>query len=175
MTLDEYQACLLRMRERLHIWNERCASLAPQVREVQPAPGVWSIKQNTFHVGDAFEATAIRMRAMLTEDEPQLLRFDADEWAAERDYQGRPWLTAITRLNEQFDRLLAVVEGLDAGQLERTGRQYNIAVNILGLPTEVLRVADLLLFEAAHIDEHLASIDEIIAQQTIAQQTMVPV
>jgi len=112
---------------------------------------------------------------MLSEDEPQLLRFDADEWAAERDYQGRPWLTAITRLNEQFDRLLAVVEGLDAGQLERTGRQYNIAVNILGLPTEVLRVADLLLFEAAHIDEHLASIDEIIAQQTIAQQTMVPV
>ncbi|SFE09148.1 3-phosphoshikimate 1-carboxyvinyltransferase [Actinacidiphila alni] len=159
---ERYADSLRRITEGIRAWNARCAAQDPAVLEVQPAPGVWSIKQNTWHLADAFEATTIRLRAMLTEDGPQLLRFDADEWAADRDYQGRPWYEAIAKLNEQLGRLMVTASGLDAAQLTRPGRQYNIAVNILGRPTEELSVLDLLEFEAAHVDEHTESTVKII-------------
>lgn len=164
MSREQYLKTLERMREGMAGWNARCAGVSLKVLEVQPAEGVWSIKQNTFHVADAFEATTLRLLAMLTQSEPQLLRFDADEWAADRDYQGRPWHTALASINEQFGRLMSVVEAIPEEALARTGRQRNIAVNILGLPTELLTVLQLLEFEAAHINEHTASIDEILAR-----------
>lgn len=145
-------------------WNARCAAQDPKVLEIQPAPGVWSIKQNTWHLADAFEATTLRLRAMLAEDEPQLLRFDADAWAADRDYQGRPWYEAVARLNEQLGRLIATASDIEEARLARTGRQYNIAVNILGRDSEVLTALDLLEFEAAHVDEHTESTLQIIAE-----------
>ncbi|HEX2297670.1 MAG TPA: DinB family protein [Pseudonocardiaceae bacterium] len=164
MSSSEYLKALERMRDGMAGWNARCAGVALEVLEIQPADGVWSIKQNTFHLADAFEATTLRLRAMLTESSPQLLRFDADEWAADRDYQGRPWHTALAAINEQFGRLMSVAEAIPEQDLTRTGRQHNIAVNILGLPSELLTVLQLLEFEAAHIDEHTASIDEILAR-----------
>lgn len=164
MSYQRYLKTLDRMREGMAGWNARCAGVPRTTLEVQPAPGVWSIKQNTFHLADAFEATTLRLRAMLTETEPRLLRFDADEWAADRDYQGRPWHTALAAINEQFGRLMSAVEAIGPPELSRTGRQHNIAVNILGLPTELLTVLQLVEFEAAHIDEHTASIDEILAR-----------
>jgi DinB superfamily len=165
VAFENYQNSLRRMRTGVRTWTERCAGLPPAVLDAQPAPGVWSIKQNTFHLADAFEATTIRAQAILGEQQPQLLRFDADQWAAERDYQGRPWSDAIGNLACQLKLLLAVIGDLDATQLARTGRQYNIAVNILKLPTEVLRLADLVDFEADHVEEHLTSVNEILAAQ----------
>lgn len=162
MSDDRYHRSLERIADGVHAWNARCAAQPPQVLEIQPAPGVWSVKQNTWHLADAFEATTLRLRSMLADDEPQLLRFDADEWAADRDYQGRPWYEAIGRLNEQLGRLLVTAEGFGEAELARTGRQYNIAVNILGRDTEVLSVLDLLEFEAAHVDEHTESTEKII-------------
>ncbi|MGH3550723.1 MAG: DinB family protein [Pseudonocardiaceae bacterium] len=164
MSRERYLKTSERMREGMAGWNARCAGASAKILVIQPAEGVWSIKQNTFHVADAFEATTLRLRAMLTEPEPQLLRFDADEWAADRDYQGRPWHEALASINEQFGRLMSVVEMIPEQALGRTGRQFNIAVNILGLPTEVLTVMQLLEFEAAHIDEHTVSIEEILAR-----------
>jgi hypothetical protein len=145
-------------------WNARCAEQDPDILEIQPEPAVWSIKQNTWHLADAFEATTIRLKSMLAEQEPQLLRFDADEWAADRDYQGRPWHEAIAKLNQQLGRLLELCEDMSERDLGRTGRQHNIAVNIMGRDSDVLTAADLLDFESAHVDEHTASIELIIAR-----------
>ncbi|HEY3483423.1 MAG TPA: DinB family protein, partial [Streptomyces sp.] len=164
MSDDRYHGSLDRIADGVRAWNDRCAAQAPEVLEVQPAPGVWSIKQNTWHLADAFEATTLRLRAMLTEDAPRLLRFDADEWAADRDYQGRPWYQAVAKLNQQLGHLLATAADFGAAELARTGRQHNIAVNILGRDSEVLTVLDLLEFEAAHVDEHTESTVKIIAE-----------
>jgi DinB superfamily len=164
VTSSDYQESLARMRAGLRAWNEICSQLPLAVLEVNPAPGVWSIKQNTFHVADAFEATVQRVQSMLTEASPLLLRFDADEWAAERDYAGRPWSEAIASINHQFEQLLKVIGDLDERALQRTGRQPNIARNYLGLPTDELRLVDLVRFEANHIDEHLTSVRAIVAE-----------
>lgn len=162
MTAAELTAELDRMRAGLRSWLDACAGRPDEVLDRQPAPGVWSIKQNTFHLGDAVEATLQRLAAMLAEDEPRLLRFDADEWAAERRYQQRPWAEAVERLVAGMAELRTRAAGFGPRELTRTGRQPNIAMAILGLPTEVLTVADLLRFEADHVEEHLASVRLIL-------------
>jgi DinB superfamily len=159
-----YERSLERMRAGVAAWTRECAGHRSEVFPRQPAPGVWSVVQNTCHLADAFEATTTRATAMLAEDEPRLLSFDADRWAAERDYQSRPWPTALAGLHTRLAELLAVVGALTPAQLARTGRQHNIAVNILGLPTEVLTLADLVDFEADHVEEHLTSVRKILAE-----------
>ncbi len=163
MNAEELAAAVRRMREGVRVWLEACAGRPAEVLDRQPAPGVWSIKQNTFHLGDAVEATLLRLEAMLREEEPQLLRFDADEWAAQRRYQERPWSEAVDRLTGLLERLLIRAVCFGPEQLARTGRQPNIAMAILGLPTDRLTVADLLRFEGDHVEEHLASVRAILA------------
>jgi DinB superfamily len=160
---EELAATVRRMREGVRVWLEACTGRPAEVLDRRPAPGVWSIKQNTFHLGDAVEATLLRLEAMLREEEPHVLRFDADEWAAQRRYQERPWSEAVDRLTDLLERLLTRAVSFGPEQLARTGRQPNIAKAILGLPTDRLTVADLLRFEGDHVEEHLASVRAILA------------
>ncbi len=162
MSEPQSQHLLDDIESRLRLWHERCADRPPQLLDRQPAPGVWSVKQNTFHLGDAFEASIHRVNAMLSSDCPQLLRFDADEWAAERRYQERPFDEALQALDKHVAAFVSLVRPLGPDELSRTGRQPNLAMNYLKLPTEVLTIDQLLVFEVGHVDEHLASVDEIL-------------
>lgn len=163
MSRPDSQRLLDEIEGRVSSWHERCRDRSPELLDHQPAPGVWSIKQNTFHLGDAFEASIHRVNAMLTEQEPVLLRFDADEWAAERRYQERPFEEALRQLGLHVANFVRLTRPLGPDQLSRTGRQPNLAMNYLKLPTEVLTIDQLLVFELGHVDEHLASVDEILS------------
>jgi DinB superfamily len=59
-TFETYQTSLNRIRAAIATRNERCAGRPLELLERRPTPGVWSIKQNTLHLGDAFKATTIR-------------------------------------------------------------------------------------------------------------------
>ncbi len=161
MQAEERQQCIQRVRDGIVQWELTCTRLSLQTLEWQPLPEKWSIKQITFHVADGFDATIQRIRHMLVEEKPWILAFDADQWACERGYGQRSWSTAIVRLKTDMDRFVALVSPLDEASLQRQGRQRNIA-NILGLPDEVLTIGDLIRFEALHVEEHLAGVNQII-------------
>lgn len=149
-----------RIHEGVATLKAMCADVPDEMLEWQPSAAEWSIKQIMFHLGDAFEAMLIRIPPMLTEPTPHLLRFNADQWAVERRYQQRSWQEALAHLDQQMERLTDLVLNLDETQLAATGRQHNIAVNYLKLPTEVLAVHDLIRFEAGHVDEHIEQVDQ---------------
>lgn len=119
--------------------------------------GEWSIKQHTFHVADGMDATRERIASMLTNVTPGLLAFDADEWASERRYQDRPWARARQALQQQWERLSCACAELSSAELARTGRHAKIC-EILGITGDTLSVADLLRFEAQHVQEHLRTV-----------------
>ncbi|HST81426.1 MAG TPA: DinB family protein [Kineosporiaceae bacterium] len=173
MKPEELDAVIQRMREGVRDWLDECVGVPGSLIDRQPAPGVWSIKQNTFHLGDAIEATLLRLESMLQQDDPQLLRFDADKWAADRRYQERSWSEAVSRLTAGLGVLLSQAISFGPDQLARTGRQPNIAINLLGLPTEQLTVADLLRFEAAHVEEHLTSVRAILADREVTDRELI--
>jgi hypothetical protein len=67
------------------------------------APGKWSIRQMMAHLADADMVYAHRFRQLIAEDNPTIVAFDQDKWAANLDYSRRKVKTSL----ETFRRLRA--------------------------------------------------------------------
>jgi hypothetical protein len=67
------------------------------------APGKWSIRQIVAHLADSELVFAHRFRQVLAEDNPTLIAFDQDAWAARLDYSHRKPKASL----ETFRRLRA--------------------------------------------------------------------
>ncbi|MGP8246045.1 MAG: DinB family protein [Bryobacteraceae bacterium] len=87
-----------------------------------PAPGKWSIRQLMAHVADTEIVAAGRFRQVIAEDNPTLVAFDQNAWAARLDYARRKPKQSL----ESFRRLRAenyeLLKGLEEAVFERTGR-----------------------------------------------------
>ena len=86
-----------------------------------PAPGKWSIRQLAAHVADTEIVAASRFRQVVAEDNPTLVAFDQNAWAARLDYARRKPKQSL----ESFRRLRAenyeLLKGLEEAAFERTG------------------------------------------------------
>jgi hypothetical protein len=86
-----------------------------------PAPGKWSIRQLAAHVADTEIVAAGRFRQVIAEDNPTLVPFDQNAWAARLDYGRRKPKQSL----ESFRRLRAenyeLLKGLEEAAFERTG------------------------------------------------------
>jgi hypothetical protein len=54
-----------------------------------PAPGKWSVRQILCHLADGEIVAAARFRTVLAEDNPLIVAYDQDAWAANLDYTHR--------------------------------------------------------------------------------------
>ncbi|MCE5309420.1 MAG: DinB family protein [Acidobacteriales bacterium] len=54
-----------------------------------PAPGAWSVRQIMAHLADSEMVGADRFRRVIAEDNPTLMVYDQDAWAAKLDYARR--------------------------------------------------------------------------------------
>jgi hypothetical protein len=54
-----------------------------------PAPGKWTVRQIVAHLADAELVVGHRFRQLIAEDNPTLVAFDQDAWAARLDYSRR--------------------------------------------------------------------------------------
>jgi hypothetical protein len=68
-----------------------------------PEPGKWSIRQIMAHVSDSELVGADRFRRVIAEDNPTLVGFDQNAWAANLDYSKRKPSQAL----EMFRRIRA--------------------------------------------------------------------
>ena len=60
--------------------------LSPEAVVWRPSPREWAIKEVVRHLGDVEMVYGARFRAMLAEEDPLLLAFDQDRWAAGLGY-----------------------------------------------------------------------------------------
>jgi DinB superfamily len=86
-----------------------------------PAPGKWSARQIVAHVADAELVSAHRFRQMIAEENPTLVAYNQDAWAADLDYAKRKPKQSL----ETFRRLRAenyeLLKGLAESAFARTG------------------------------------------------------
>src|SRR5437868_11440394 len=86
-----------------------------------PAPGKWSIRQIVAHLADAELVGAHRMRQVIAEDNPTIVAFSQDDWAANLDYARRKPKQSL----ETFRRIRAenydLLKGLPESAFERAG------------------------------------------------------
>jgi hypothetical protein len=88
----------------------------------RPAPGEWAIIEVVAHLADTEERAFGRVRRMLAEDNPQLEPFDQEALAIQRHYLELDLQAELVRLEQFRSQHLAMLDTLDAGDWERTGR-----------------------------------------------------
>src|SRR5580698_2408979 len=85
------------------------------------APGKWSIRQLMAHLADADLVAAHRFRQVIAEDNPTIVAFDQNKWAANLDYSRRKLKQSL----ETFRRLRAenyeLLKALPESTYERAG------------------------------------------------------
>jgi hypothetical protein len=63
-----------------------------------PIPGKWSAREIVQHLADSEMTSAIRLRKLLTEDDPQIQGYDQDDYAAHLRYNERDTAPALEAL-----------------------------------------------------------------------------
>lgn len=82
-------------------------------------PGGWTVRQLVHHMADSHANAYIRVKLALTEHEPTIKPYDQDAWVALADSELVSPLVSLTMFTAIHERLVAVLQSLDAGQFAR--------------------------------------------------------
>ena len=119
-----------------------------------PAEGKWGVRMIVCHLADCEAVNVMRFRQMIAEDNPTLVPFDQNKWAANLDYKRRK----ISQPIETFRRLRGENYELLKEQPEevfaRTGNH---------LERGKITVLDLLRLHAMHVEKHVQQIQAVRA------------
>lgn len=84
-----------------------------------PAPNKWSVHQIIGHLADNEVCNSVRVRCILTEDCPNLVGYDSDDW--ERWFRLDDVWTCFTRFKRERMNLLAILDTLHEEEWNRVG------------------------------------------------------
>lgn len=89
--IEQYKAGYEEVARSLEGFDEESLS-------ARPVPGKWSAREVVQHLADSEMNGAIRLRKLLTEDEPQIQAYDQEHYAAGLRYNERPIGPALDAL-----------------------------------------------------------------------------
>ncbi len=117
-------------------------------------PGEWTVAQNVHHLADAHINAFIRVKLLLTEDQPMVKPFDQDRWAETEDARQRPLAESLSILRGLHARWAALFESLSEADWAQAGHHPE---------TGVITVDGLLRTYARHGRAHIEQIQKALA------------
>ena len=155
MTFSAELAAILLSLEAMPAFLRR-AALSLEGRTTRaPAGGGFSIVEHAWHLADLErEGFGVRIRRLLTEDDPALPDFDGARLARERNYAGRLLGAGIDGFVAARAANLSVLRSIPAESWAWAGRQEGVGVVALRDIPRLMR---------EHDDSHRAEIDALIA------------
>jgi len=87
----------------------------------RPAPGEWSAREVVHHLADSEMTSAIRLRRLLAEDDPEISGYDEAEFARRLFYDDRPIDASLAALRAARSTSAEILDRLDDAQWRRTG------------------------------------------------------
>jgi uncharacterized damage-inducible protein DinB len=94
--------------------------LAPPPQD-DPSVGRWTIQQVVLHLADSEGVFADRIKRLISEDDPTLLAFDQDKWAAALHYEAQSGGEAAKLVELTRKQLAAVLRQLPDSAFQRSG------------------------------------------------------
>ena len=95
MTQEERQALIARYKDGYDEVVRNLEGMSDEEMTRHPLPGKWSAREIVQHLADSEMNSAVRLRKLLTEDEPLIQGYDQDSWAARLRYNERPIAPAL--------------------------------------------------------------------------------
>jgi hypothetical protein len=117
--------------------------------DFSPAEGKWGVRMIVCHLADTEAVNVMRFRQMIAEDNPTLIPWDQEKWAANLDYKKRKLSQPI----ETFRRLRGENYELLKDQPETT-----FARTAQHQERGSITVLDLLRLHAEHVEKHVRQI-----------------
>ena len=112
------------------------AGLTPEQLTTRFLAGEWSVAQNVHHLADSHLNSYIRLKLILTEENPTIRPYDQDLWALTPEANGADLSGSLTLLRGLHQRWADLFEALDESQWQRTGMHPESGVIT---PTSLLR------------------------------------
>ncbi len=82
--------------------------------------GGWTVKQVIHHVADSHMNALSRLKFTLTEDNPTIMGYDENKWAATVEYTELPINISLTMIHTIHAKLVALFSALTAEEWKRT-------------------------------------------------------
>lgn len=115
------------------------------------APKKWTIRQQVHHLADAELNHVYRMKKIIAEDNPLLIAFDQDKWAAELLYNRTSVEGSIALFYTLRASMTPVLKNLHDADFSRTGiHNEDGKVSLLGILERAV----------GHFEHHLKAIEK---------------
>jgi uncharacterized damage-inducible protein DinB len=142
--IDQYEAGPAKLKEAI-------IGLSHDELLAAPIPGKWSTQQVVIHLADAEAAQADRMRRVLATDNPPLLAWDENQFAANLHYDVQSAEDAVQMIELTRRQLARILRASPASAFDRTGTHSERGKQTL---------RDILTMAVTHMDHHLKFVDE---------------
>ena len=119
----------------------------------RPGPGKWSIQELVIHLGDSDAIAIDRMKRVITEDNPTLLRADEQAYVDRLHCDAQDLQDAITLFELNRRQFARVLRQLDDSEFERVG-SHNAQLGRITL-------AGLVETYSKHLGRHLQRLEQI--------------
>jgi hypothetical protein len=119
------------------------------------APGKWSVRQILAHLSDAEMVAADRLRRIIAENNPTIVAYDQDAWAANLDYGRRKSSQALETFRRIRGESHELLKELPEATFQRTGKHTERGT---------ITLRQLLQLMAEHAEGHARQVQAVRAQ-----------
>jgi hypothetical protein len=116
----ERDTLLARYRVGADVFAAALEGLTDAELDHRPADGGWTARMVAHHVADSETNSYIRLRRLVAEDEPEIVGYDEERWAARLHYD-RPVATSVALVRAVRAASLDLLTVLTPEEWERTG------------------------------------------------------
>jgi hypothetical protein len=136
--------------------KEFTAGLTPEQLTSHFLEGEWSVAQNVHHLADSHLNSYIRLKLILTEENPTIRPYDQERWAETAEANSPDLTASLTLLRGLHQRWADLFASLDESQWQRTGIHPESGVIT---PTTLVKTS------AEHGEGHLDQMQRTLAAQ----------
>lgn len=121
MDLERRQALVRQYREGPAIVEAALAGATEAELDARPADCGWTARETAHHIADSETTSAIRLRRLIAEDEPAILGYDGNVFAAKLYYGSRPVSTALATIKAARESTAEILDLLTPAEWARKG------------------------------------------------------
>ena len=160
MTQEEVQALIAKYKAGYDEVVDSLKDFPDESVAAHPIPGKWSAREIVHHLGDSETVSGVRLRRLLSEDNPVIQGYDQDRWATTFGYHDLPLEPALAVVDAVRASTAALIRGLPESAWTRSGRHTE---------SGLYSAEDWLQIYADHLEGHARQIENNVAQWKAAQ------
>ncbi|MDQ6883548.1 MAG: DinB family protein [Candidatus Dormibacteraeota bacterium] len=123
--------------------------------DYQPTDGGWSPREVVHHTADSELTSAIRLRRLIAEENPQIVGYDGDEFARKLHYRKRPVQPSLDAIRGARETTASILERLTDADWKRAGTHSEIGAYSVETWLEIY---------SRHCHEHAEQIERVLLE-----------